>query len=415
MGNRGDKLPTLPPVLEEVRPPKLLNPSRFADLLRCPLSVIHGLREEELLPPHPLAVIGGVIHEVMYTVRSGTLGTQEEIENAVAEAFEERIDAVETRLTEESSTRRLVPIRRAVGRTAWRQREARLRAWAATLSGLSTPPIDHQSLQYPKYEKRDPIGGSSTTTRVPIGSERPMRLPDYRLSGRPDRIERERDGVFHVIDFKTGSTRDKEGRPLRDYALQVKLYGFMVEKIDPDARVRLWLEGSERVEVPWDSAARDETEELLGETLSGLPDGLSLPADSLAKDGPHCARCRIRHRCPRYLDVAPDWWKSISTTAPVAPFDIWGVFLDVRSEDERFNEVMLRDTADRKVRVSGLRAGQGVEGLRSGDCVWFFDLETSETLPHHGAFTHPRNFHGERSSRAWSDALRLRIFGKRAE
>ncbi len=46
--------------------------------------------------------------------------------------------------------------------------------------------------------------------------------------------------------------------------------------------------------------------------------------------------------------------------------------------------------------------------------VWFFDLEPSETLPRHGAFTHPRNFHGERPSRAWSDALRLRVFIVRA-
>ena len=205
--------------------------------------------------------------------------------------------------------------------------------------------------------------------------------------------------------LKTGSVRDKEGQPLRDYALQVKLYGLMIEIIDPDTRVRLWLEGSERVEVPWDSAARAETEELLDETLSGLPDDLSLPADSLAKEGPHCALCRIRHRCPRYLDVAPEWWKSMSTTAPVAPFDVWGTVLDVRSEGQQFYEVMLRDIADRKVRVSGLRSGRGIERLRSGDYVWFFDLEPSETLPHHGAFTHPRNFHGERSSRAWSNAF----------
>lgn len=410
MDDLREKPSILPSVLDEVSPPKLLSPSRFADLLRCPLSVIHGLREEELLPPHPLAVIGGIIHEVMHAVRSRALGAPEEIENAVAQAFEGRLDAVETHLAAEPSTKRLVPIRRAVGRTAWRQRETRLRAWVATLSGLSPSPLGHQSTQSPRHEKRGSMEGSSTTTRVPIGSERPMRLPDFRLSGRPDRIERDSNGVLHVTDLKTGSVRDKEGQPLRDYALQVKLYGLMVEIIDPDARVRLWLEGSERVEVPWDSAARAETEELLDETLSDLPDDLSLSAESLAKEGSHCARCRIRHRCPRYLDVATEWWKSISTAAPVAPFDVWGTVLEVKSEDERFYEVILRDAAGRKVRVSGLRAEHGIERLSSGDYVWFFDLEPSETLPHHGAFTHPRNFHGDRLSPAWSDALRLQIF-----
>jgi len=397
-------------VLDEVRPPAFLSPSRFADLLRCPLSVIHGLREEELLPPHPLAVLGGIIHDVMYAVRNMTPGSREEIDDTVDGVFEERLGAAEVRLAAEPSTRRLVPIRRAVGRTAWRRRETRLRAWVATLSHLSTSRIGHQSTQSLQHKKRDSMEGGSTTTQVPVGSERPMRLPDSRLSGRPDRIEQDSAGVFHITDLKTGSIRDKEGQPLRDYALQIKLYGLMVERIDPDARVRLWLEGSERVEVPWNDAARAETEELLNETLSGLPDDLSLSADSLAREGPHCGRCRIRHRCPRYRNAAPEWWKSMSTTAPVAPFDVWGTVLEVSSEDERFYEVMLRDAAGRKVRISGLQAGLGVGSLRNGDYAWFFDLEPSETLPHHGAFTHPRNFHAERPSRAWSDALRLRVF-----
>lgn len=237
-----------------------------------------------------------------------------------------------------------------------------------------------------------------------------MKLPDSRLSGRPDRIERDSYGVFHITDLKTGSVRDKEGQPLGDYALQVRLYGLMIERIDPDARVRLWLEGSEHVEVPWDAAARAETEELLDATLNDLPDGVYLPADSLAREGPHCGRCRIRHRCPRYRGVAPEWWRSTSANARVAPFDTWGTLLEVSKEDEQSYEVLLRDAADRKVRVSGLETGLGIEdAIRSG-YVWFFDLEPSETLPHHGAFTHPRNFHGKRPSRAWSDALRIQMF-----
>ncbi len=228
------------------------------------------------------------------------------------------------------------------------------------------------------------------------------------MSGRPDRIERDSNGIFHITDLKTGSVQDEQGQPLRDYALQVRLYGLMVERINPDARVRLWLEGSERIEVPWDDAIRTEVEELLVTTLLELPDDVPLPADSLAREGPHCGRCRIRHRCPRYRSVAPEWWRSTSANAPVAPFDIWGTLLEVGTEDERSYEALLRDAADRKVRVSGL--DDGIGSLRNGDYAWFFDLEPGETLPHHGAFTHPRNYHGERPSRAWSDALRLRVF-----
>ena len=99
-----------------------------------------------------------------------------------------------------------------------------------------------------------------------------------------------------------------------------------------------------------------------------------------------------------------------STVAPVTPFDTWGLVSEVGSEVEESYEVLLRDAAGRKVRVTGVEASTGVEKLRRRDRVWFFDVEPSETLPHHGAFTHPRNFHGKRSSRAWPDALRLRLF-----
>lgn len=379
MGASEEKPPILPPELDEVRSPAFLSPSRFADLLRCPLSVIHGLREEELLPPHPLAVLGGVIHDVMHVVRSMPPGSRDEIEETVAEVFEERLGAAEARLAAEPSTRRLVPIRRAVGRTTWRQRVARLRAWTATLPDPSTSRFGHQDMGSAYNEQRDHRVETPASVQVPVGSERSMKLPDSRLSGRPDRIEQDSDGVFHITDLKTGSVRDKEGQPLGDYALQVRLYGLMVERRYPDARVRLWLEGSERVEVLWDDAARAETEELLDTTLSDLPNDLSLPADSLAREGPHCGRCRIRHRCPRYRSVAPAWWKSTSTIAPVAPFDVWGTVLEVSTKDERAYEMLLRDVADRKVRISGLEIGLGIRALHDGDRIWFFDLEPSDT------------------------------------
>ena len=128
MGASSEQPPILPPELDEARSPTLLNPSRFADLLRCPLSVIHGLREEELLPSHPLAVLGRVIHDVMHVARSMSSGSRDESGDTVAEIFEERLGTAEARVAAEPSTRRLVPLRRAVGRTAWRQRIARLRA-----------------------------------------------------------------------------------------------------------------------------------------------------------------------------------------------------------------------------------------------------------------------------------------------
>ncbi|QIN81122.1 hypothetical protein GBA65_22065 (plasmid) [Rubrobacter marinus] len=406
-------LPSLPPVLREIRPPEVLSPSRFPDLRRCPLSVVHGLREEDLLPPNPLAILGELIHAVRHELRGRPLGSDEEVRDAVDATFGAAKAKIEAELAGDPSTRRFVPLDRAIDRTSWLERTTSLREWVAVSSGPSRTGA-HRGRGYPRAMGEPGRNRSETSPGVPIGSERALRVPALRLSGRPDLIERGLDGVLHVVDFKTGRVADENGHPPEAYALQVRLYGLMIERIDPSATVKLWLQGNERVEVPWDEAARTETETLLNASLEGLPPGRNVPAESLAREGPHCGRCRIRHRCPRYRRVAPSWWRSTSTAGPVAPFDIWGGVLEAIPEGGLSYELLLLDAAGRKVRVSGLEAEPSVGDLRGDDFVWLFGLEPSEKLPHHGAFAHPRNFHGRSPGRSWPSALRLRVFVEEA-
>jgi hypothetical protein len=67
---------------------------------------------------------------------------------------------------------------------------------------------------------------------------------------------------------------------------------------------------------------------------------------------------------------------------------------------------MLQDAAGRLVRVTGIRA----EGVRPGDRAWYFDLQPTQRLPHHGLFVHPQNFHAQRPDRVWRDAVRCSVF-----
>jgi hypothetical protein len=322
--------------------------------------------------------------------------------------FDAKRAEFEAKLAGNPLTRRFVPLDQAIDRTKWLERMVLLRKWAATSSGPTRGGAVRAQRRTRAAGEQGFVRGA--TTRVPIGSERTLEVPALRLSGRPDRIERDADGVLHIIDFKTGRVSDGQGRPFEGYALQVRLYGLMIERIDPSATVRLWLEGAERVEVPWDDAARSETETLLDATLRDLPVGRPAPAERLAREGPQCARCRMRHRCPRYRRVAPVWWRRTSTTGPVAPFDIWGRVLQAVSEGRSSCELLLLDAAGRKVRVSGLEIRPGPEDLRCDHLVWLFGLESSEKLPHHGAFAHPRNFHGRSPGRSWPSALRLCVF-----
>jgi len=244
---------------------------------------------------------------------------------------------------------------------------------------------------------------------VRFGSEKPLAAPELRLSGRPDCLERDLNGTIHVTDIKTGPVLDLEGRPNEKYVLQVRLYALMIERVEPGAKVRLWLEGAQRIEIPWDDTIRTVVEETLSRISTLLPEGKSLAAETIANAGPQCWKCRIRHRCPLYLREAPRWWGRTSILGPIAPFDLWGRVLKTEMSEGRVAGMEIRDAADRTVRMRGLELRTDTI-LRPGAAIWFFNLEPSENLPAHGIYTHPRNFHGKAPSRAWPDALRLKIY-----
>ena len=170
--------------------------------------------------------------------------------------------------------------------------------------------------------------------QVPIGSERPMKLPDSRLSGRPDRIEQDSYGVFHVTDLKTHRSKTKKGSPS---ATTRSRSGCMDS----------WSIGSTRTRVCACGSKGQSASKFRGTT----------PSEPRSRN-------RWRRRWPNF------------------PTIFFGPRIPSQGRD---------------------RTAIGV-GFVTGALV------TSETLPHHGAFTHPRNFYGERPSRAWSDALRLRVF-----
>ena len=389
----------LPEVIESVTTPRLFAPSRFALLMRCPLKEIHGLPEEEMLPPSPLAILGDVIHEVMSEARGGRPLHGRSMMDYVDELFDRKIRSEEERLSENPRTKRRVPLRRAVGKSEYRKRKARLHSWAKVPNDSDRRLVSGMSSESPgtrSGQETEPVD----TARIPLGAERTIRVSSLRLSGRPDLIERDEDGTYHVTDFKTGDIVDRADEPRADYALQLKLYALMLREIGENASLRLWLEGSERIEVEWDEDLAAETIEQLVSVTDRLPADQVLPATELAKAGPHCGSCRIRHRCARYRSVAPDWWIETSSKGRVAPFDIWGEVETLRAE-EATAEVVLRDAAGRRTRVTGVRT----EGVRPSDGLWYFDLQPTQRLPHHGLFIHPHNFHGHRPDRVWRDAV----------
>lgn len=397
-------LPRLPQALVSVVVPRLLSPSTLASVSRCPLSELHGLAEEDMLPPSPLTILGSVVHEVMQNARCPEMLHGNRVEKSIDRLFEEAIGRAEERLSNDPRTMRMVPLRRAVGKTEYHIRLARLRKWVKDLPDrveeVPSSAMSPRTSEIPSKDHTEPLD----TTSIPIGVEQPLRVSDIRLSGRPDLIETDDAGTYHVTDYKSGPIVDGEGNPREELAFQVRLYALMMEEIESSARVRLWLEGRERVEVSWSRSHKEETLERLRSISLRLPPEQTTPAVELAEAGSQCGRCRIRHRCPEYRSVAPAWWSRESTRAPVAPFDSWGEVERSESNEEIGNVAYLRDAAGREVRVSGLE----VDGVHSGEGLWLFDLEPSQTLPHHGVYHHPRNFHVKAPNQSWPDAIRFR-------
>ncbi len=405
----GNKIAELPSSVSSVRVPSCFSPSNFADLLRCPLSVLHGLDDDKLLPPHPRALLGTLVHDVMDKVRRSSPSSAKIAVEMATTVFDELLKLEEQRLYEDIATRELVPLRRAVGRTAWRDRLAYLKNWAAAVATARGPDDGSFRVQGYRYSRATPHARKARTDTIRAGTEIPLVVPELRLSGRPDHLKRDLDGTIHVTDLKTGPVIDREGRPNENYALQIRLYALMIEQVEPGAKVRLWLEGAQTVEVPWDDTVRAAVNETLEEVSALLPEGTSLEAETAASTGPQCWRCRIRHRCPLYLREAPSWWMRTSVVGPVAPFDVWGHVLDGDLSDGSVAGLEIRDMVGRRVRVRGLES-RLADSPHPGATIWFFNLEPSEELPIHRVYAHPRNYHGTAPSRAWPDALRLKVY-----
>jgi RecB family exonuclease len=396
-GQRGvDKLPTR---IGDVECPARFSPSTFEDLELCPLMVINVVSEGDRLPPHPLALLGTLLHDVLLRVARDP-------ERPAHQVFRERLAALEARLASDAATRALVPLERAVGRTRWRARLARLVMWSSREPDVSRHGEGANAVRR-NTAHREP---QRSPQDIRIGSEVPLESDNLRLVGRADSISIDSDGTYHIVDYKSGAVTDAKGTILQSHAVQLGLYALIVESEKPSARVRLWLDGAQRIEVPWDARSRTRVSDALAAVSERLPAGAVVSSDSVASPGAHCARCRIRHRCPAYHRTAPTWWLKKETRGYVAPFDVWGTISEVTAEQNRISEIVLRDDRERRVRISGLSERWSVGDVSPGDRIYCFDLESSETMPFHGVYEHPRNFHVQRPNLTAKDALRFRAF-----
>lgn len=378
----------LPPKIDLVTAPHFFSPSRFSDLLKCRLMVIGEAAGAEVLPPSPAALFGTVLHHVRRELALGHWGGAADLDAAVAATLAAVADQVDAQLVVEPSASRLAPLRDAIGARTWAMRAYRLRSWvervAPAFNDESAAPIG------PVLARR--TAGGSVEARLEFGDEAWLVAPALRLRGRADRVELSaRERMIDIIDYKSGAVVDVDGERRPEASLQVRLYALVATELRPDLAVRLWLEGDGRHGVSWDPEVEALTRDQLGEVSKGLPADASLVADKLATPGQHCARCRLRPACRRYMLDAPSLWTD-ALIGPGAPFDTWGEVLTV-TPGKYGHRVELRDANQQLVVVDGVAKERAVDQVDAGRRLYMFDLERSEDRRLNGRVSRPRNFH----------------------
>lgn len=409
--NLSTKTPVIPRPIDVVVVPKTFAVSSLVWLERCPLSVLGEPQREEpradaMLLPSPLALLGTAIHHARAEVLAGRWGGAHTSLDAFRTVFSNAVESLEEKLRSESPAATLVPLRQTVGRREWMKRVDSAECWASTVAVKSQRAEWHFGVR--RVVRADPAA-TPTEQSVRYGAEEMLHDTTLRLSGRPDWMEECGPNRALVSEFKSGRVVDGEGRLLEEHVLQVQAYALMLERAQPGIRVDPFVEGSDRTAVPWDDTHRNRLLDRLRKLDEKLPAGRHIAAEDLANPGAHCRFCRLRPMCSRYLRDVPSWWYDLPGSVRPLPLDVWGVVDKARS-CARGTSIKLFDASGRRVLVDGLSRTLGMDEIEIGDYVWFFDLESSEDLDHHGAKVQPRNFHQVPPGPRWSTARRLRVF-----
>ncbi|MGH9204750.1 MAG: RecB family exonuclease, partial [Vicinamibacterales bacterium] len=114
--------------------------------------------------------------------------------------------------------------------------------------------------------------------------------PGVLLFGRVDRIDEERDGSLHIIDYKTGAQEDEVD------AGQLRLYAIMVEQnlARPVSKISFWYLDDGSVWIA-DLSAEDK-HDARSDLLAAIEE-MEEVSEFPGTIAPHCAYCPYLHAC----------------------------------------------------------------------------------------------------------------------
>lgn len=385
----------LPALIASVRVPEWFAPSNWFRMEKCALSV--WADRDGALPDSVNAIVGRVFHAAREEIlRRNLVGPTQTASVRAA------IDAAKTQeegCVEGSADPLRVSLVEAYGARRWLQRTIWLEAWARGLPEWRCAP--RQSSDSDHIVRGDSFG---------LGVERTWSSQALRLRGRPDEARLTEDGEIEVTDYKTGFVIGRDGQVSPAVETQLHLYLLMSE-ILTGRRARGVLHAGVTTAVDWNDEVRERTARRVSEFGDRFGANETVAAAAAATPGVHCAGCRLRPRCDAYLGQAPSWWPNTGDHPRPLPLDVWGRVSAVNEERIGLS-IRLEDVAGRRVLVRGLDPAHGLEGVPSGNELFFFDLESTEDRTLHGRRMHPRSLHERSPGPRWHPARRVRVYAE---
>lgn len=282
-----------------------VTPSAWLTLRQCPWRVLLAryYKEKPLLPSHPNAILGRILHTALEKVTKGELTTNEAFnvwwEKVVSQAEQELIN---------KGWGQFVPLKENTRHFGLKKIQVRNRL--------------------KNHENRSVSYNSGFSKAV----EQKLASSDGLLTGQLDCIIWRNDQV-EIRDYKTGAitTQDDDNehpKVKEEYELQMKLYACLFHEhygYFPNKLVLEDLNGKE-YEVYF---TEKESSILLAEiqsTLSLVNQNIARgESDKLAKTGDHCVSCQNRPVCSKYIR----YLENPSTYTQTLWMDITGILMSV--------------------------------------------------------------------------------------
>lgn len=280
-----------------VKPLGRVSPSRYTAMKTCLLREVWASSgNEPLLPPSPLAKLGGVIHCLLEVVGRGQLHGN--LNEQIIFKWDDLISEAEKEMARSAQTQHLVPMIRSIPDFEVRKLRACRRAEEIATAATHARKVQSNS--------------SSRNTGFEVWVE----SDDRQVGGFIDRVASTKDGVV-LTDYKSGKILEHDaeegvGKLKSAYEAQLQLYAALYHQRFGAWPIRLEvlpLQGA-AVEVPFNpedahrllaeaSAFMRSSNKLLGSLRSRHVSVVELASPR----PPHCRFCLFRPACRAYWNA----------------------------------------------------------------------------------------------------------------